>query len=160
MPHLLRPALKTLMLFVALSLALFGLVACNKTSDSDSGDSSKLKIGFWLSSRKNHGSSWNGSLLRRRRISRVYGLIKTGVTDGEKALKAIDTLAASGAKGFVICTPDVKLGPAIVDKAKSNDLKLIAVDDRFLGADGKPMEKVHYLGISARKIGENVGKNL
>ena len=89
-----------------------------------------------------------------------FEVIKIGAPDGEKVLTAIDNLAASGAKGFVICTPDVLLGPAIVAKARANNLKLIAVDDRFVGADGKEMEKIHYLGISARKIGNAVGETL
>src|SRR5687767_14062819 len=59
-----------------------------------------------------------------------------------------------------MCTPDTKLGPAIANKAKAANLKLIAVDDQFLGADGQPMKNVHYLGISARKIGESVGDTL
>ena len=45
-------------------------------------------------------------------------------------------------------------------RANSHNLKVIAVDDQFLGADGKPMTNVHYLGISARKIGEMVGQAL
>lgn len=89
-----------------------------------------------------------------------FELVKLGAPDAEKTLAAIDNLAAGGAKGFVICTPDVRLGPAIAMRAKQNNLKLIAVDDRFLAANGKPMESVHYLGISARKIGETVGTAL
>ncbi|VFT76180.1 L-arabinose-binding periplasmic protein AraF [Klebsiella aerogenes] len=34
-----------------------------------------------------------------------FDVIKIAVPDGEKTLNAIDSLAASGAKGFVICTP-------------------------------------------------------
>jgi L-arabinose transport system substrate-binding protein len=60
----------------------------------------------------------------------------------------------------VICTPDTRLGPAIVAKASGANLKLIAVDDQFLGAGGRPMTKVHYLGISAGKIGLEVGSTL
>jgi L-arabinose transport system substrate-binding protein len=89
-----------------------------------------------------------------------FTLVKIGATDGEKVLAAIDNLAAGGAQGFVICTPDTKLGPAIVNKAQAANLKLIAVDDQFIGADGQPMKNVHYLGISARKIGEDVGRTL
>ncbi|MBK7877734.1 MAG: substrate-binding domain-containing protein [Planctomycetes bacterium] len=89
-----------------------------------------------------------------------FTLVKIGVPDGEKTLSAIDNLAAQGAAGFVICTPDVRLGPAIAAKARSHKMKLIAVDDRFLGADGQPMQDVHYLGISARAIGEDVGRAL
>jgi L-arabinose transport system substrate-binding protein len=86
-----------------------------------------------------------------------FSVIKIGTPDGEKVLAAIDNLAAQGAKGFVICTPDPKLGPAIAAKAKALNLKVLAVDDRFVSSDGKPMEKVPYLGISAGKIGETVG---
>ncbi len=89
-----------------------------------------------------------------------FTLVKIGATDGEKVLAAIDSLAAGGAQGFVICTPDTKLGRAIVAKARSARLKLIAVDDRFVGADGRPLAAVHYLGISAGKIGETVGTTL
>ncbi len=42
----------------------------------------------------------------------------------------------------------------------NTDLKLIAVDDRLIGSDGKPMEQVHYLGISVRKIGNLVRETL
>ena len=80
-------------------------------------------------------------------------VIKIGATDGEKALAAIDTLAAAGARGLVICTPDVRLGPALVAKARAAQLKLIAVDDQFVGPNGL-MRDVHYLGVSARSIGE------
>lgn len=94
--------------------------------------------------------------------AKQYGftLLKIAGPDGEKVLTAIDNLAANGAQGFVICTPDVKLGPAIRAKARAQGLKMIAVDDRFIGSDGKPMEDVHYLGISARKIGNLVGETL
>lgn len=86
-----------------------------------------------------------------------FTVIKIGTPDGEKVLAALDNIAAQGAKGFVICTPDPKLGPAIAAKAKSLGMKVLAVDDRFVSADGKPMESVPYLGISAGKIGERVG---
>jgi L-arabinose transport system substrate-binding protein len=88
-----------------------------------------------------------------------FTLIKIGAVDGEKVLAAIDNLAAQGAQGFVICTPDVRLGPAIVAKAKSRNLKLFSVDDRFVGADGKFMD-VPYMGISASEIGRGVGRAL
>ena len=89
-----------------------------------------------------------------------FTLVKIGATDGEKVLGAIDNLAAGGAQGFVICTPDTRLGPGIVAKAKAANLKLISVDDQFLGANGQPMKAVHHLGISAYKIGESVGATL
>ena len=89
-----------------------------------------------------------------------FTLVKIGATDGEKVLAAIDNLAAGGAQGLVICTPDTHLGPGIVAKARAAGLKLITVDDQFVGANGQPMTKVHHLGISAGKIGEAVGQTL
>lgn len=82
-----------------------------------------------------------------------FDVIKIAVPDGEKTLNAIDTVAASGAKGFVICTPDPRLGPAIMAKAKMYDLKVITVDDQFINARGKPMTDVPLVMMAASKIG-------
>ena len=87
-----------------------------------------------------------------------FTLVKIGAADGEKVQSAIDNLGAQGAQGFIICVPDVKLGPGIVAKAAANDLKLMTVDDRLVGADGQPLEDVPHMGISATKIGETVGE--
>ncbi|WP_028003754.1 arabinose ABC transporter substrate-binding protein [Sinorhizobium meliloti] len=87
-----------------------------------------------------------------------FTLVKIGAQDGEKVQSAIDNLGAQGAQGFIICTPDVKLGPGIVAKATANDLKLMTVDDRLVNADGSPIEDVPHMGISATKIGEAVGE--
>lgn len=89
-----------------------------------------------------------------------FTLVKIGAPDGEKVLNAIDTLAAGGAQGFIICTPDTHLGPSIVAKARAANLKLISLDDQFIGSDGQPMKAVHFLGISAAKIGEDAGATL
>lgn len=89
-----------------------------------------------------------------------FDVIKIAVPDGEKTLNAIDSLAASGAKGFVICTPDPKLGSAIMAKASSYNLKVITVDDRFVTAKGKPMENVPLVMMAASKIGEHQGNEL
>ncbi len=43
-----------------------------------------------------------------------FTVVKIGAEDGEKVQSAIDNLGAQGAQGFIICTPDVKLGPGIV----------------------------------------------
>jgi L-arabinose transport system substrate-binding protein len=89
-----------------------------------------------------------------------FKLIKIGAVDGERVLAAIDNLAAQGAQGLVICTPDVHLGPAIVARTQVHGMKLLSVDDQFIGPDGKPMAEVHHLGISARAIGQDVGRAL
>ena len=43
-----------------------------------------------------------------------FDVIKIGVPNAEKTMAAIEKLAAAGAKGFVICAPDPKLGSAII----------------------------------------------
>lgn len=89
-----------------------------------------------------------------------FDVIKIGGTDGEKVLNGIDNLATQGAKGFIICTPDVKLGPAIAARARANRLKLMSVDDRFIGPKGAVMEDVHHVGISAYNIGSLAGQTI
>jgi L-arabinose transport system substrate-binding protein len=86
-----------------------------------------------------------------------FTLVKIGAPSGDKVITAIDNLAAQKAQGFVICTPDVKLGPGIVAKAKADNLKMMTVDDRLVDGSGKPIESVPHMGISATKIGEQVG---
>lgn len=87
-----------------------------------------------------------------------FTLVKIGAEDGEKVMSAIDNLGVQGVQGFVICTPDVKLGPGIVAKAAANGLKLMTVDDRLVGSDGEPLADVPHMGISAVKIGETAGE--
>ena len=96
-----------------------------------------------------------------QRCADAYGfdLIKIGTPDGEKLLNAIDVLAASGAQGFVVCTPDVKLGPAVMAKARSHGMKVFTVDDQFVGSDGAFMD-APYMGLSANAIGRKVGQAL
>jgi len=145
---------------VACITAVLALAGCGG-GDGTAGDgSAKIKIGFVVKQPEEPWFQLEWKFADQAAADYGFELIKIGATDGEKALTAIDNLAAAGAKGLVICTPDVKLGPAIANKAEINGLKLLAVDDRFIGADGKPMEAVHYLGISARKIGEKCGKTL
>ena len=87
-----------------------------------------------------------------------FTLVKIGAQSGDKVITAIDNLAAQKAQGFVICTPDVKLGPGIVAKAKADNLKMMTVDDRLVDGSGKPIESVPHMGISATKIGNQVGQ--
>lgn len=89
-----------------------------------------------------------------------FKVIDIGVTDGEKALAAIDALNAAGAMGFIVCPPDVRLGPAILAKARATGMKVVAVDNRLLGRDGKPLEGVPFLGISGHDAGVEVGQAL
>ncbi|MEO5960963.1 MAG: arabinose ABC transporter substrate-binding protein [Opitutaceae bacterium] len=152
-------------------LALVGLGAmlssCAKKNDSASTSapsvapkSGPVKIGFLVKQPEEPWFQLEWKFAGQAAKELGFTLVTNGATDGEKVLAAIDNLAAGGAQGFVICTPDTRLGTAIVNKAKAANLKVIAVDDQFLGADGQPIKGVHYLGISATKIGETVGQTL
>ena len=116
-----------------------------------------VKIGFLVKQPEEPWFQTEWAFAEKAAKDKGFTLLKIAVPDGEKTLAAIDSLAANGAKGFVICPPDVALGPAIVDKAKLNDLKVMAVDDRFVDAKGKFMEDVPYLGMAAFEVGQQQG---
>jgi L-arabinose transport system substrate-binding protein len=133
-------------------LIVLGFAGCNKGEKT-------ITIGFLV---KQPEELWfQNEWKYAQQCADKYGfkLIKIGTPDGEKLLSAIDVLAASGAQGFVVCTPDVRLGPAVMAKAKANGMKVFTVDDQFVGPDGKFMA-VPYMGLSARDIGRMVGKAL
>lgn len=145
-----------------LSIAVFSFSGCNKKGAEAGGptDPGAIKIGFLVKQPEEpwFQFEWQGADAAAKQYN--FRLVKLGVPDGEKVLAAIESLAAGGAQGFVICTPDVRLGPAIVAQAKRRNLKVIAVDDRFVGADGKFMTEVPYMGMSASAIGQDQGKAL
>lgn len=87
-----------------------------------------------------------------------FSVVNIGTPDGEKVLAAIDNLGAQGAQGFVICAPDVRLGPAIQARAKRYNMKFVTVDDQLVDSSGKPLVGVPHLGMSAFKIGNQVGQ--
>lgn len=89
-----------------------------------------------------------------------FSVVRLGGEDGQEVLSAIDNLYSQGAQGFVICPPDVRLGPAIMNRAEQYGMKVVTVDDRFVGGDGEPMEEVPHLGMSGYKIGQQVGEAL
>ncbi len=119
-----------------------------------------VKIGFVVKQAEEPWFQDEWKFAEQAAKEKGFALVKIGAEDGEKVQSAIDNLGAQGAQGFIICVPDVKLGPGIVAKATANDLKLMTVDDRLVGADGKPLEDVPHMGISAIKIGETVGQSI
>jgi L-arabinose transport system substrate-binding protein len=140
------------MFALLLAVGLLSVSACQKND--------RPKIGFLV---KMPEQAW---FINEQRAATEAGqklgfdVIKIGVPDGEKVISAIDNLAAQGAEGFVICSPDVRLGPAIVARARRNDMKVVTVDDQLVDADGKPIEGVPHLGMSGYKIGMQVGDTL
>jgi L-arabinose transport system substrate-binding protein len=117
----------------------------------------EVKIGFLVKQAEEPWFQTEWAFAEKAGKEHGFTVIKIAVPDGEKTLAAIDSLAANGAKGFVICPPDVSLGPAIVAKARANGLKVIAVDDRFVDAKGNFMEDVPYLGMAAFEVGQKQG---
>ncbi|PAU74464.1 arabinose ABC transporter substrate-binding protein [Halomonas salipaludis] len=87
-----------------------------------------------------------------------FSVVRLGGRDGQEVLSAIDNLYSQGAQGFVICPPDVRLGPAIMNRANQYDMKVITVDDQFVDSSGEPLEGVPHLGMSGTKIGLQVGE--
>src|SRR5512138_1407356 len=133
---------------------VFSLSACQKASDSaDSSVGGPTKIGFLV---KMPEQAW---FINEQRAATEAGerlgfqVVRMGVPDGEKVMSAIDNLAAQGAQGFVICAPDVRLGPAILARARQHGMKFMTVDDQLVDAKGEPLADVPHLGISAHKIG-------
>jgi L-arabinose transport system substrate-binding protein len=117
----------------------------------------KVKIGFLVKQAEEPWFQTEWRFADKAAHDHGFQLLKIAVPDGERALAALDSLAANGAQGFVICTPDPRLGPSLVAKAKALNLKMVTVDDRFIGPDGKFMTEVPYLGMDAHAIGQKQG---
>ena len=146
------------LLLPALALLPLVVTGCGRKSSADkSAAGGDIKIGFLVKQPEEPWFQTEWAFAQKAADENHFGLIKIGTTDGEKVLAAIDNLAAQGAKGFVICTPDVRLGPAIAAKAQQADLKFMTVDDQFVGPDGKFMTDVPHLGMSPHDIGHQAG---
>ncbi|WP_268800791.1 substrate-binding domain-containing protein [Pseudomonas huanghezhanensis] len=134
----------------AVATAILGMSGSGYAAD-------KVKIGFLVKQAEEPWFQTEWAFAEKAGKDHGFEVIKIAVPDGEKTLSAIDSLAANGAKGFVICPPDVSLGPSIVAKAKANGMKVMAVDDRFVDAKGNFMEDVPYLGMAAFEVGQKQG---
>ncbi|KAB0486060.1 substrate-binding domain-containing protein [Pseudomonas psychrophila] len=139
----------------SLCCAALAATALSLSSGLQAGD--PVKIGFLVKQAEEPWFQTEWAFAEKAAKDKGFTLIKIAAPDGEKTLSAIDSLAANGAQGFVICPPDVGLGPAIMAKAKLNGLKVIAVDDRFVDASGTFMEEVPYLGMAAFEVGQKQG---
>jgi L-arabinose transport system substrate-binding protein len=149
---------------VAIVLCLgFIPFGCDKQSNSASSttqpDNSHVVIGFIVKMPDQPWFQNEWKFAQQAADKDGFTLVKLGGTDGEQALSQIDNLSAQGAQGIIICTPDVRLGPAIVSRADKYGMKVFSVDDRFIDSSGNPMDE-HHMGISARAIGQMVGDAL
>src|SRR3954470_6104222 len=96
------------------------VASCSKTSDAPkpagaAATPGAVKIGFLVKQPEEPWFQLEWKFAEQASKELGFALVKIGATDGEKVLAAIDNLAANGAQGFVICTPDTKLGPAIAN---------------------------------------------
>lgn len=138
--------------FMGAALAALA-AACNRTG-------SAVKIGFIVKQPEEPWFQTEWRFAERAASENEFELIKIGGTDGERVLAGIDNLGARGAQGMIICAPDTRLGAAIQARAAANNLKLMSVDDRLVGADGNPIESIPHVGISATQIGRQVGETI
>lgn len=122
--------------------------------------SDKIKIGFITN---NVADAWVQTELRcAKAAAHKYGidLIVKDTPTGAQVVSAIDDLETAGAQGIVVDTPDVKLGPEIVNKSESKNLKLCTVDDQLIGANGEIMDDIPFIGASNAEAGRAVGEAL
>ena len=150
--------MKNILVLMIFIVAMTGSLFAN--GGQDAGDQSEVKIGFLVKMPEEPWFQNEWKFAQEAAANYDFKVLEIGATDGEKVLAAIDNIAAQGAQGFVICTPDVKLGSAIKAKADSLGLKLFTVDDRLVGPDNAPIEVIPHMGISAYEIGKEVGYTL
>lgn len=133
-------------------LSLAVLSGCARADDG------KVRIGFVVKQPEEQWFQSEWHFAERAARDHGFTLIRIGAADGDRVLTAIDNLAAKNAAGFVICAPDPRLGTAIEQRARVNQLKVMSVDDRLIGPDGKPIESIPHVGISASAIGRMAGE--
>lgn len=149
-------------LFGAAVLALS--VGCDKGNETSSSTPTntggKVKLGYLVKQPEEPWFQTEMQFAKKAGEENGFDVVTIATQDGEKVLSAIDNLAAQGAKGFVICTPDVRLGPAIKQKADGHGMKVMSVDDQFIDANGKFMTEVPHIGVAAREVGRVSGQSL
>lgn len=147
-------------------LVCAALLACGKPAPNPGDDKSThsptrpVRIGYIV---KDGTAEWFRNEIRFAKEAGAkdgFEVVEISAPDGGAVMNALDTLAAKGCKATVICTPDVKLGPAIVRSAAEKGIKVVSVDDQLVDGDGKPIAAVPHVGISAYQIGRNVGRSL
>jgi len=146
---------RRLPLLVLLALPM----ACRSQPEAGTASAEPVRVGFLVKQPEEPWFQNEWKFAQQAADALGARLVKIGAGDAEKVLAAIDNLAAQHVQGFVICTPDVRLGPAIVAKAQAHGMKVMSVDDQFVGPDGAFMD-VPHMGIAAREIGRAVGRAL
>lgn len=118
----------------------------------------KIKVGFIV---KSMADSWfqnETDFVKAKAKELGVEIIVQEALNGNAVLTTIDSMATNGCQGLIICSPEVQLGKAIKAAADRHKMKLMSVDDRLVSGDGKPIEEIPHLGISATSIGKQVGQ--
>jgi L-arabinose transport system substrate-binding protein len=143
-------------LAAAAGLAL--MTGCTPSASNGS-DSDEVKIGFLVKDAQEDWFQQEWKFAQMAADEHGFTLITQPAEDAEAVMTQIDNLNSRGVKGLIICTPEVTLGAAVTLKTDGYGMKLFTVDDRFVDADGNALD-THYMGISARDIGQSVGHAL
>jgi L-arabinose transport system substrate-binding protein len=145
---------------LAAAAVLTGAAVLYRTAFPGPHKPTRVKIGFIVKQPEEPWFQNEWKFAEQAGAERGFDIIRVGATDGEQLLNGMESVAAQGGQGVIVCAPDVMIGPAAVAKAKALYLKLMTVDDRFVAADGQPLEGVPHMGISSAAIGAMVGEAL
>lgn len=120
----------------------------------------ELKIGYIIPDATDNWwlREWEGATKASEDLG--FTLVKTEATDADKILAALDNHAAQGVKGVLFATPETKLGPAVKNRCKQLGMRLYSIANQFEDAGGNLMTEVHYSGVAAYDIGEQVGQEM
>jgi ABC-type sugar transport system substrate-binding protein len=152
--------MKRLLVPFVLAVTLLGCAPSEPAAKAEPRGDDKVKIGLIV---KSMADSWfqNETKFAKEKADALgVELTVQEALNGDAVLSTIDTMATNGVQGLIICSPETQLGPAIVAATNRHKMKLMSVDDRLVGADGKPLAEVPHLGISAKEIGRQVGQAL
>jgi L-arabinose transport system substrate-binding protein len=76
---------------------------------------------------------------------------------GDAAITAIDTVIGTGVQGMVVTVPDTAIGPAVIDKAKAANVKLLALFDAIKDSGGTAAP---FFGLDDLGFGKVAGGEL
>ncbi|MES1227019.1 MAG: hypothetical protein ABUL72_00020, partial [Armatimonadota bacterium] len=107
-------------------VVVWGLAGCSSQPEATPGDpgkkaegkadDKKVKIAFLVKQPEEPWFQLEWKFADQAAEKDGFELIKIGVPESDQVISKIENAVAQGAQGLIICSPDVKLGPAIVAK--------------------------------------------
>jgi len=86
----------------------------------------------------------------------VKAIVMDNKLDPNVFLTNMDNAIAQGVSGIATCIPDQKMSKAAVEKAKSANIPIIALDDSLIDENGELLAPL--IGMDSRLIGEQIGE--